>query len=84
LTTLTNHSAIKHSHLCSIFKHIISKGSYQEEKLTENKITFDDENGTPLGATSSFQASRQPHLTDYLYSASIESFCEIGLALLPY
>jgi hypothetical protein len=37
------------------------------ETLTENKNTFDDENGTPSGATSSFQADEQTYSTDYLY-----------------
>jgi hypothetical protein len=50
--------------------------------LTEKKITFDDENGTPSGATSSLQAHGQPHYT-YASIKPIESFCEIGLAILP-
>jgi hypothetical protein len=40
----------------------------REETLTEKKITFDHKNGTPSGATSSFQADGQTHSTHYLYS----------------
>jgi hypothetical protein len=55
----------------------------REETSMENKITFDNENGTPSGASSSFQANGQSHSLHIITSIlPIELFCEITLATL--